>query len=116
MLALTSHDPRITTRARGGTPPSGALSRTPVDGSLMVDPSIWRQLAPAMAQVGTMTGLVLGGVLLGLWLDHRFGTAPVLVGVCAFAGLVAGARQLARGIPNEPPHDPPPPPTPPPPP
>ncbi len=78
----------------------------------MIDPNIWRQLAPALAQVGTMTGSVLGGVLLGVWLDRLFATAPWLTGVCAFAGLAAGALHLARGVRNDPPHDasPPPPP------
>jgi F0F1-type ATP synthase assembly protein I len=27
---------------------------------------------------------------LGLWLDHRFGTAPLLVLVCASIGIIAG--------------------------
>lgn len=78
----------------------------------MIDPNIWRQMAPAMAQVGTMTGSVLAGVLLGTWADHRFATAPWLTGLCAFAGLITGALALARGVRNEPPHDAPPPPPP----
>lgn len=78
----------------------------------MIDPNIWRQLAPALAQVGTMTGSVLAGVLLGSWLDQRLATAPWITGVCGFAGLLVGAVYLVRGVRNEPPHDasPPPPP------
>lgn len=78
----------------------------------MINPNIWRQLAPALAQVGTMTGSLLAGVLLGSWLDHRLATSPWLTGLCGFAGLVAGATALIRGVRNVPPHDAPPPPPP----
>lgn len=81
----------------------------------MIDPNIWRRLAPAMGLVSTMTGSILAGVLLGSWLDRRLQTEPLLTAGLAMAGLVSGALYLARALrsPNpddRPPDDRPPPP------
>ncbi len=78
----------------------------------MVDPSILRQLAPAMALVSTMTGFILASVLLGTWLDLQLGTDWVFTGALTLLGLVAGALFLARGVRKTKPHDPSPPPSP----
>ncbi len=78
----------------------------------MVDPSIWRQLAPAMALVSTMTGFILASALLGTWLDHQLGTDSIFTGGLTLFGLIAGAVYLAKGVRRTEPHDPSPPPAP----
>jgi F0F1-type ATP synthase assembly protein I len=64
----------------------------------MIDPNVWRQLAPALGLVTTMTGSILAGVLLGAHLDERLGTGPVLTALLALAGLVSGALYLSRSV------------------
>lgn len=48
-----------------------------------------------MTHIGlTMAGCVLGGVLLGLFLDSRLGTSPWLVIVFSLVGCVAAFKAL----------------------
>ncbi len=81
----------------------------PPNGLLMIDPNIWRRLAPAMGLVSTMTGSILAGVLLGSWLDRRLHTEPLLTAGLAMAGLVSGALYMTRALrltnSNQPPPD-----------
>lgn len=70
----------------------------PPNGLPMIDPNIWRRLAPAMGLVSTMTGSILAGVLLGSWLDRRLHTDPLLTAGFAMAGLLSGALYLARAL------------------
>jgi len=50
----------------------------------------------ASALVLEMTGLVVGGLLLGSWLDGRLGTAPILLALLPFVGLVGGIWRILR--------------------
>ncbi len=50
----------------------------------------------ASALVLEMAGLVIGGLLLGAWLDGRLGTAPILLAVFPFLGLVGGVFRIVR--------------------
>ena len=50
----------------------------------------------AAALVLEMAGRVVGGLLLGAWLDARLGTAPVLLAVLPFLGMVAGIWRIIR--------------------
>jgi F0F1-type ATP synthase assembly protein I len=62
----------------------------------------------ASSLVLEMTGLIVGGLLLGAWLDRRLGTAPLLLAVLPFVGLVAGCWRILRVLQDEPPEDQPP--------
>lgn len=44
----------------------------------------------------TMAASVAGGLLLGVWLDGRFGTAPWLAMTFLVIGAAAGFRELYR--------------------
>jgi F0F1-type ATP synthase assembly protein I len=50
----------------------------------------------ASALVLEMAGLVVGGLLLGSWLDTRLGTAPILLALLPFLGLVGGIYRIVR--------------------
>jgi len=52
-----------------------------------------------------MAGLVIGGLLLGSWLDGRLGTAPILLAVLPFVGLVGGVYRIIRVLERRPPGD-----------
>ncbi len=75
----------------------------------MIDPNIWRRLAPAMGLATALTGSILAGVLVGAWLDRRLNTEPLLTAGLAFAGLVSGAVHLSRAARSSNPDAPPPP-------
>jgi len=65
----------------------------------------WQRLLPLGFE---LFGAVLGFSLLGYWIDHRYGTRPWGLLVCAVLGLVGGLYNLIRvslSVLN-PPHDP----------
>jgi F0F1-type ATP synthase assembly protein I len=43
-----------------------------------------------------LAGAIIGGCLLGYWLDRRFGTAPRWLMVCTLIGVVGGLYNLVR--------------------
>lgn len=50
----------------------------------------------ASALVLEMAGLIVGGLLGGAWLDTKLGTAPLLMAVLPFVGLVGGVYRIVR--------------------
>ena len=49
----------------------------------------------ALMQIGTQLFVcVMLGVLLGKWLDDRFGTSPWLLLVCSFLGMAAAFKSM----------------------
>jgi F0F1-type ATP synthase assembly protein I len=50
----------------------------------------------ASALVLEMTGMVVGGLLAGAWLDGRLGTAPILLALLPFLGMVGGIWRIVR--------------------
>ena len=50
----------------------------------------------ASAMVLEMTGLVVGGLLLGAWLDGKLGTAPILLALIPFVGMLGGIWRIVR--------------------
>lgn len=50
----------------------------------------------ASALVLEMAGLVVGGLLAGAWLDERLGTAPILLALLPFVGMVGGIWRILR--------------------
>lgn len=59
----------------------------------------------ASSLVLEMSGLIIGGLLLGAWLDRRLGTAPILMAVLPFVGLVAGCWRILRVLQAQTPRD-----------
>ncbi len=59
-------------------------------------PSLPPKAMLASALVLEMSGLVVGGLLLGAWLDGRLGTAPILLALLPFVGLVGGVWRIIR--------------------
>lgn len=55
-----------------------------------LDPKMMRQFGFATAAVFQWTASVVLSVLLGHWIDNRFGFAPVFLSLFAFLGFVAG--------------------------
>jgi F0F1-type ATP synthase assembly protein I len=51
--------------------------------------SAWRAASLAMQFGATVVGCIAGGVVSGLWLDGKAGTAPAFLLVGIFAGLTA---------------------------
>lgn len=51
----------------------------------------WRRLTGLGLE---LFGLVFGFVLLGTWIDHRYGTSPRGVLICAVLGIVGGLYNL----------------------
>ena len=52
----------------------------------------------ASSLVLEMTGLIVGGLLVGAWVDRRLGTAPLLLALLPFVGLVAGCWRILRAL------------------
>ena len=50
----------------------------------------------ASSLVLEMAGMIVGGLLAGAWLDARLGTAPILLAVLPFVGLVGGVYRIIR--------------------
>jgi F0F1-type ATP synthase assembly protein I len=50
----------------------------------------------ASALVLEMAGLIIGGLLLGAWLDQKLGTAPILLALLPFLGLLGGVYRIVR--------------------
>ena len=71
-------------------------------------PKPFRQGNMRLAGLGLeLAGAVVGGSLLGYWLDRRFGTYPRWLIVCASIGVVGGLYNLIRQAVREtmqPPH------------
>ena len=59
----------------------------------------------ASALVLEMTGLVVGGLLLGAWLDGKLGTAPILLALLPFLGMVGGIWRIVWVLERSPPKD-----------
>jgi ATP synthase protein I len=59
----------------------------------------------ASALVLEMAGLVIGGLLLGAWLDARLGTAPILLALVPFLGMIGGIWRIVRVLEHNPPED-----------
>ncbi len=81
----------------------------------MIDPSILRRLAPAIAVGAGFTGSIFAGALLGAWLDRALGTSPWLALGLSLVGLASGttfALRAQRRQDVKPPDDPPQPPPP----
>ena len=55
-----------------------------------LDPKMMRQLGIATAAVSQWTASIVLSVLLGSWLDNRFGFAPAFLSISAFLGFVIG--------------------------
>lgn len=64
----------------------------------MIDPTFWRRAGPALGLASTLTGSLVAGGLLGAGLDHLLGSRPLLTGVGAVLGLVAGLVQVVRAL------------------
>jgi F0F1-type ATP synthase assembly protein I len=50
----------------------------------------------ASALVIEMAGLIIGGLLGGAWLDEKLGTAPILMALLPFVGLVGSIYRIVR--------------------
>lgn len=55
-----------------------------------------RRALRAWLAASSLLGLAVSGVLGGLWLDRRFGTAPLWLLVCSTLAIVLGMYQLMR--------------------
>lgn len=64
----------------------------------MLDPSLLRLMAGALALTVEVGVLVLVGAGVGRWLDTHFGTDPALLLTLALLGLVAGFFRLNAGL------------------
>ena len=53
----------------------------------------WRRLTGLGFE---LFGTVFGLVLLGTWIDHRYGTGPRSVLICAILGIIGGLYNLIR--------------------
>ena len=50
-----------------------------------------------LASLGAeLAGAIIGFTLLGLWIDHRFGTGPWALVICVVLGCVGGFYNLIR--------------------
>ncbi len=56
----------------------------------------------ASSLVLEMTGLIVGGLLLGGWLDAKLGTAPILLALLPFVGLIGGVYRIVRVLEQRP--------------
>lgn len=79
----------------------------------MSDPQMWRRAAPVLSLILSMTYSIIGGALVGLWADQRWGTRPWITVVLILGGFGLGLRNLLfflkRVQPPDAPNDPPPP-------
>lgn len=64
----------------------------------MLDPSLLRLMAGALALTVEVGVLVLVGAGVGHWLDTHLGTDPTLLLTLALLGLVAGFIRLNAGL------------------
>lgn len=64
----------------------------------MIDPDLLKQVGWVIAMVTQMAFTVIAGVVVGHWLDQRFGTSPIFLLVLSLAALVVGMIRLARSI------------------
>ena len=58
-----------------------------------------KQRPPLLRHAGLgveLFGAVLGFTLLGIWIDHRYGTSPRGAVICAVLGLIGGLYNLIR--------------------
>ncbi len=50
----------------------------------------------ASSLVLEMAGMIVGGLLAGAWLDEKLGTAPILLALLPFAGLIGSIYRIVR--------------------
>jgi F0F1-type ATP synthase assembly protein I len=60
----------------------------------------------ASALVLEMAGLIVGGLLGGAWLDGKLGTAPILMALLPFVGLVGGVYRIVKVLEHRNPDEP----------
>ncbi len=56
----------------------------------------WRQAAAGIGLVLGIPWMIIVPALLGLWLDRRYGTAPLWLLVCLFLGLLGTAFDVYK--------------------
>lgn len=74
----------------------------------MIDPAMWKRAAPALALVSQMTSSVLGGAIVGVWVDRRFGIEPWATLVLVGGGFALSVRHLLLFLKQQQPPDAPP--------
>lgn len=79
----------------------------------MLDPDMWKRAAPALALVSSMSTSVIGGALVGFWLDRRLGTEPWLLLLLVGGGFYVSVRHILLFLKQQKPPDAPPGPPPP---
>ncbi len=57
-----------------------------------------RRALRAWVAASSLVGLAVTGVLVGLWLDRTFASAPLWLLVCSTAAIVLGMYQLMRQV------------------
>lgn len=50
------------------------------------------------AILSQLVGSVLIGVFTGMWLDEQFGTAPLFLVICLFAGIITGVWAMLQTV------------------
>ena len=50
------------------------------------------------AILSQLVGSVLIGTFTGMWLDEQFGTAPLFLIICLFAGIAAGVWAMLQTV------------------
>jgi F0F1-type ATP synthase assembly protein I len=50
------------------------------------------------AMVGMLTSPVIGGAVLGYYLDDYFKTAPILIAICIFIGIFTGFYNFIKMV------------------
>lgn len=88
---------------RAGAHPSGVALRPAVQTTPPIDPAARRARRVynglSASSVGLELGLAVGlGLLFGIWLDGKLGTAPWMMLLFLVLGLVAGFRNVIRAI------------------
>ena len=56
----------------------------------------FRAMALTSVILGQLAGSTIIGIFAGRWLDRTFGTKPLFLIVCLFAGLAAGVYSMIR--------------------
>jgi F0F1-type ATP synthase assembly protein I len=56
----------------------------------------WRQAAAAIGLILSIPSIIIAPALVGLWLDKRYGTAPLWFLIFLFAGLLGAAFDIYK--------------------